>query len=163
MATGFRHPRRTPWHALALIVDTRSPQQRRRIMQSVGQKNTGPELAVRRIAHDLGFRFRLHRRDIVGRPDMVFPRLRKAILVNGCFWHGHRGCRKGRLPKSRLGYWRPKIERNRERDGEVLRLLRATGWDPLTIWQCEIADPKKLRHKLEKFLVSRIKTIDSVR
>lgn len=132
-------------------MDTRTPEQRRRIMQSVGQKNTGPELAVRRIAHGLGYRFRLHRRDLPGTPDLVFSSRRKVVFVHGCFWHGH-GCAKGRLPRSREDYWGPKIERNKERDEQACAELRATGWDVMTVWQCEAKESGKIVEKLVTFL-----------
>jgi DNA mismatch endonuclease (patch repair protein) len=134
------------------MADTRTPEQRRRIMQSVRQKDTGPELTVRRLAHGLGFRFRLHRRDLPGRPDLVFPGRRKAVFVNGCFWHGHDGCSKGRLPKSRRDYWVPKIARNKERDAAAVERLKAAGWRVLTVWQCETRNPAALARRLRNFL-----------
>jgi DNA mismatch endonuclease (patch repair protein) len=121
-------------------------------MQSVGQKNTGPEMTVRRLAHGLGFRFRLHRRDLPGRPDLVFPGRRKVIFVNGCFWHGHRGCSKGRLPKSRQDYWKPKIALNKQRDAAAIERLLASGWRVLTVWQCETRDSRALAARLRRFL-----------
>ncbi|MBY5797685.1 very short patch repair endonuclease [Rhizobium leguminosarum] len=120
------------------MIDTRTPEQRRRIMQSVGQKNTGPEIAIRRALHRLGYRFRLHARTLPGRPDIVFPSRRKVILVHGCFWHGH-DCSKGRLPKSRNEYWKPKIEANKARDERTVNELKVMGWESLVIWQCEVA------------------------
>lgn len=136
------------------MVDTRTPEQRRRIMQSVGTRNTLPELVVRRAVHSLGFRFRLHRKDLPGTPDLVLPRLRKVIFVNGCFWHGHEGCKKGALPKSRAEYWEPKISRNIERDRQVRTLLRDSGWDVLTVWQCQTKDTQALGRLLNDFLWS---------
>lgn len=117
-------------------MDTRTPSQRRRIMQSVGQKDTGPEMLVRRALHKLGYRYRLHAKDQPGRPDIVFSTKRKAIFVHGCFWHGH-GCAKGKLPKSRPEYWIPKIEANKARDERVVDELRKTGWDVMVIWECQ--------------------------
>lgn len=107
---------------------------------------------MRRIAHALGFRFRLHRRDLPGTPDLVFPRLRKVVFVNGCFWHGHAGCKKGALPKSRPEYWGPKISRNVERDAEACAKLEAAGWKTLTVWQCETRDVDIMRRRLREFL-----------
>lgn len=133
------------------MADTRTPEQRRRIMQAVGTKDTSPEWAVRRILHRLGFRYRLHRKDLPGTPDIVFPGLRKAINVHGCYWHGH-NCSKGKLPKSRLCYWGPKIERNRQRDAEKESALKDLGWDVLTVWQCETASPDTLEERLLSFL-----------
>jgi DNA mismatch endonuclease (patch repair protein) len=121
-------------------------------MQSVGTKNTLPERTVRRIIHALGFRFRLHRRDLPGTPDIVLPRFRKVVFVNGCFWHGHKGCKKGALPKTRPEYWGPKIARNVQRDAEVRMKLKTAGWDVLTVWQCEAAEPDRLRRRLKDFL-----------
>jgi len=118
------------------MVDTRTPEQRRRIMQSVRQKDTGPELKVRRALHALGYRFRLHPKTLVGRPDIVFPSRKKAIFVHGCFWHGHE-CSKGRLPASRLDYWGPKIAGNKERDGRAVSELERAGWLCFAVWQCE--------------------------
>ncbi len=120
-------------------MDTRTTEQRRRIMQSVRSKNTGPEQAIRKALFAAGYRYRLHRKDMAGSPDIVFPSRRKAIFVHGCFWHGH-GCNKGRLPKSRLDYWRPKIEANQFRDRRNLDILEAEGWRVLVVWQCELRE-----------------------
>lgn len=120
-------------------------------MQSVRPKDTGPEVAVRKMLHSLGYRFRLHRKDLPGTPDIVFPRKKKVVFVHGCYWHGHE-CNKGRLPKSKLDYWQPKIARNRERDAEKSRLLEDLGWEVLTVWQCELRNPETLQDKLVKFL-----------
>lgn len=133
------------------MADTRTPEQRRRIMQSVGQKNTGPEITVRRIAFALGYRFRLHRRCLPGSPDLVFPSRRKVIFVHGCFWHGH-GCPKGQLPKSGAEYWVPKIERNKERDAIAVTSLAKLGWKSLTVWQCEIKNIESTKQILVDFL-----------
>lgn len=133
------------------MADTRSPAQRSRIMKSVGTKDTGPELTVRRLLHGLGYRFRLHRRDLPGRPDIVFPSRRKVVFVHGCFWHGHE-CSKGQLPKSRPEYWRPKIEANQARDARVIALLGRAGWTSLTLWQCEIRNLDELKLVLTEFL-----------
>jgi DNA mismatch endonuclease (patch repair protein) len=107
-------------------------------MQSVRQKNTGPEVAVRRALHRLGYRFRLHAKGLLGRPDIVFPSRKKVIFVNGCFWHGH-DCSKGRLPKSRPEYWIPKIEANKTRDERIVNELKKAGWESYVIWQCKVA------------------------
>ncbi|MBS0273264.1 MAG: DNA mismatch endonuclease Vsr [Proteobacteria bacterium] len=133
------------------MVDTRSPGQRSAIMKSVGTRNTGPEIAVRRILHSLGYRFRLHRKDLPARPDIVLPGRKKVILVHGCFWHGHK-CSKGKLPKSRLSYWGPKIADNKKRDARNVRKLKALGWNTLVIWQCETKDAVKLGKKLLAFV-----------
>ena len=120
-------------------------------MQSVKQKNTKPEVAVRRVLHAAGYRFRLHRKDLPGRPDIVLPGRRKAIFVHGCFWHAH-NCEKGRAPKSKLDYWGPKLAGNVERDERKARELKEAGWDVLTVWQCETVDPEHLRDTLLSFV-----------
>lgn len=131
-------------------MDTRSPEQRRRIMQSVKSKDTGPEMRVRRLLHAMGYRFRLHRKDLPGKPDIVLPRYRTAIFVHGCFWHAH-GCPKGRPPKSRLEYWLPKLERNVERDRTKIEQLESLGWRVLVVWQCETKDADALAERLRAF------------
>lgn len=120
-------------------------------MQSVKTENTGPELMVRRALFAVGYRFRLHRKDLPGRPDIVLPGRKKAIFVHGCFWHGH-GCAKGRGSKSRLEYWGPKLEANKERDARNRRALMDLGWDVLTLWQCELSDKEELTKRLQVFL-----------
>jgi len=123
-------------------------------MQAVRSKDTAPEIAVRSLLHGMGYRFRLHRKDLPGTPDIVLPGRRAAIFVHGCFWHGH-GCRIGQLPKSRLDYWLPKIEANRERDRRKGGALEAAGWRVLTVWQCEIRDLDVLQERLWIFLGAR--------
>jgi DNA mismatch endonuclease (patch repair protein) len=132
-------------------MDTRTPEQRRRIMQAVKQKNTGPELAVRKLLYSHGYRYRLHRRDLPGRPDIALGPKHKAIFVHGCFWHGH-DCPKGQLPKSKLNYWGPKIEANKERDRRNQRELEELGWDVMTIWQCELANTQALWVRIQEFV-----------
>lgn len=131
-------------------MDTRTPEQRSRIMRSVRTQHTGPEMLVRKLAHAMGLRYRLHRKSLPGTPDLVFPKHRAVIFVNGCFWHGH-SCAKGRLPKSRLDFWVPKIHHNRERDAESVKRLRADGWRVLTIWQCETKDLGRVSSRIGKF------------
>jgi DNA mismatch endonuclease, patch repair protein len=133
------------------MTDTRTPAQRRTIMQSVKTKDTGPELVVRRALFALGYRFRLHRRNLPGRPDIVLPTRKKAIFVHGCYWHGH-GCSKGRLAKSRIDYWGSKIQANRARDARNLEDLQLLGWKALTVWQCELADMAVLSQRLKRFV-----------
>ena len=120
-------------------------------MQAVRTKNTGPEIAVRRLTHSMGYRYRLHQRDLPGKPDLSFPGRRKVLFVHGCYWHGH-GCPKGRLPKSSLDYWGPKIARNKQRDSENEESLRHQGWDVMTVWQCEVFDSADLRDRIVTFL-----------
>ena len=135
-------------------MDTRTPEQRRRIMQSVKSKDTGPELIVRRLLHKMGYRYRLHRRDLPGKLDIAFVSRRKAIFVHGCFWHGH-DCPKGRLPKSRLDYWQPKLDKNRIRDRAKIEQLKSLGWSVLVIWQCETVDKEPLASRLQDFVGNR--------
>lgn len=127
------------------------PERRSFIMSQVGQRDTKPELKLRRALHRLGYRYTLHRRNLPGRPDIVFPFRRKVIFVHGCFWHGH-DCRWGRLPKSRPEYWAPKIEANRERDNRVLTELHNIGWDSMVVWQCELRDLDTTVHRVEGYL-----------
>jgi DNA mismatch endonuclease (patch repair protein) len=121
-------------------------------MRAVPTKNTTPELAIRSLLFRMGFRYSLHRKDLPGTPDIVFPGRRKAIFVNGCFWHGHSGCPKGRPPKSRPEYWLNKIDRNAQRDQVNIEQLGCLGWKTLTIWQCELKDESQLRSRLVDFL-----------
>lgn len=111
-----------------------------------------PEMIVRRTTHGLGYRYRLHRHDLPGRPDMVFGRRRKIIFVHGCFWHQHVGCKAAHTPQSNVDYWLPKLARNVERDAGNLTKLKETGWQVLVIWECETKDLGNLRHKLRNFL-----------
>ena len=120
-------------------------------MAAVRQRDTAPEMAVRRMLHGLGFRYRLHRRDLPGSPDLVFPACKKVIFVHGCFWHGH-SCPKGALPKTRLEFWTTKIEKNKKRDAEALALLQTLGWQATIVWQCEISDRAGLIRRLVHFL-----------
>jgi len=117
-----------------------TPKQRSANMARIGAKHTKPELRVRRIAHALGYRFRLHRRDLPGCPDLVFPRLRLAIFVHGCFWHQHSGCRRAVLPVSRPEYWLPKLARNQTRDATARAALEAAGWQVAELWECALGN-----------------------
>lgn len=132
-------------------MDHVTPEKRSLIMAAVQSKNTKPEMLVRRLLHRLGYRFRLHRNDLPGTPDLVFPGRRSAIFVHGCFWHGH-GCQRARLPSSNVAFWKAKISKNKKRDKRTKRLLRAQGWMVLTVWQCEMRDIVKLEKKLIGFL-----------
>jgi DNA mismatch endonuclease (patch repair protein) len=114
-------------------------------MRRIRKTDTTPERVVRRTVHALGFRFRLHGSDLPGARDLVLPRLRKAILIHGCFWHQHTGCPLARLPKSRPEYWLPKLRRNQERDAAVGAKLRAMGWEILVVWECETDNSGDLR------------------
>jgi DNA mismatch endonuclease (patch repair protein) len=133
------------------VPDSVTTAKRSEIMRAVKSEDTGPEVAVRKMLHRLGYRYRLHRRDLPGTPDIVFPGRRKVVFVHGCFWHGHR-CRYGWLPKSKLEYWQPKIEANRKRDVRKLRELRRAGWEVLVVWQCELKQETRVVQKLVSFL-----------
>lgn len=121
-------------------------------MRAVKGRDTRPEMLVRRAAHALGYRFRLHRKDLPGSPDLVFPSRRKVVFVHGCFWHGHDCARGARAPKANAEYWSAKIGRNVARDARVLVELRALGWEPLVLWECELKDPAALAGRLRQHL-----------
>jgi len=123
--------------------DIVSPEVRSRNMAAVKSKNTQPELMIRRGLHSLGFRYRLHRRDLPGRPDMVFPKYKAVILVNGCFWHGHK-CQLFKLPETRTDFWRTKIDENKMRDSRNLEKLSRMGWRVLSIWECSLKSRSRL-------------------
>lgn len=134
-------------------MDRITPEKRSAVMARIRSKDTKPELAVRRAAHRLGYRFRLHRKDLRGRPDLVFPSRQCVIFVHGCFWHNHPdpNCSAAGLPKTRLDYWGPKLARNIERDGHNVEILKAAGWRVLILWECQIKQPD-LDQKLVGFL-----------
>jgi DNA mismatch endonuclease, patch repair protein len=121
-------------------------------MRRIKSKDMKPEVAVRSIVHRMGYRYRLHCPELPGKPDLVFPRLKKIIEVRGCFWHQHRGCIDSHTPKSRMDYWIPKLKRNRLRDELNLRKLRKLGWDVLVVWECAVTDPAELATRLSGFL-----------
>jgi DNA mismatch endonuclease, patch repair protein len=120
-------------------------------MRAIRSKDMKPELAVRRLAHRLGYRFRLHRSDLPGKPDLVFGPRRKVIFVHGCFWHCH-NCKAAHVPRSNRDYWGPKLERNRLRDQKNLAALAVAGWQSLIVWECETWDENGLAERLKKFL-----------
>jgi DNA mismatch endonuclease (patch repair protein) len=122
------------------------------LMGRVRGKGSAPEMAVRRTAHALGYRFRLHSRKLPGTPDLVFPRLRKAIFVHGCFWHRHPGCSRTTNPKTRADFWAEKFRQNIERDARVKSQLEALGWEVLIIWECQTFDHTDLEDRLNAFL-----------
>lgn len=129
-----------------------TPQQRSLIMRAVKSENTEPEMTVRRLAHRMGYRFRLHRKDLPGKPDLVFPRLHKVIFVHGCFWHGHDCVRGARVPLHNRDYWTRKVARNRERDKSVLASLKTHGWETLVIWECELKGGHSFKGRVKRFL-----------
>lgn len=132
-------------------MDVFTADRRSAVMRSVKGKDTQPELEVRKLAHSLGFRFRLHRKDLPGRPDLVFPRLKVAIFVHGCFWHQH-DCPAAARPASRREYWDTKLDGNIYRDKKNARLLHSLGWRILVIWECQIKNRSRLASRLNRFL-----------
>lgn len=122
------------------------------MMSRVRQKDTAPEIVVRRVLHRSGYRFRLHRRDLPGTPDIVLPKHRTVIFVHGCFWHGHEGCSRGSLPKTRTPFWKQKICKNKIRDAAAEAQLTNRGWIVHTIWECETRNEENLRNKLLAYL-----------
>lgn len=135
-----------------LAMDIVSPDRRSAIMSRIRGRDTKPELIVRRLAHRLGYRFRLHRRDLPGTPDLVFPGRRKVLFVHGCFWHRHWGCRFAYEPKSNASKWQEKFAQNIARDSRAVAALEAMGWQVLTIWECETLDRETLSENLIGFL-----------
>lgn len=137
---------------IALPMGILAPDQRSRLMSRIRGKDTKPEVSVRRAVHALGFRFRLHRRDLPGSPDLVFPSRRKVIFVHGCYWHRHSGCRYAYTPKSNMAFWQSKFAANVTRDRLAISTLESLGWSVLVIWECEIQDAEALRVRLVEFL-----------
>lgn len=133
-------------------MDTLSPAERSERMSRVRGKNTKPELVVRKLVHALGYRYRLHRRDLPGLPDLTFPGRGKIIFVHGCFWHRHEGCSLARLPKSRHSFWIPKLEENKRRDTRNQKKLRELGWEILVVWECQISGREVLKARIQDFL-----------
>ncbi len=121
-------------------------------MSRIGGKNTKPELIVRSLLHKMGYRFRLHRKDLPGRPDITLPRHKKVIFVNGCFWHGHKNCSRAKRPETNKKFWRDKLDKNIARDKVNASKLQELGWSVLVVWSCEIKDTGLLTQKLKIFL-----------
>ena len=134
------------------MTDVLTPEQRRRCMAAIRGKDTKPEMIVRKLAHAMGYRYRLHRKDLPGKPDLVFPSRKKVIFVHGCFWHMH-NCRYGRVtPKTNAEFWQKKREATVMRDRRNRRALRATGWESLVVWECWIRQGQHFNAKLIRFL-----------
>ncbi len=133
-------------------MDIVSPQHRSLMMSRIQGKDTKPELSVRKVAHQLGYRFRLHRRDLPGTPDVVFPGRKKIVFVHGCFWHRHAGCRLAYVPKSNASFWESKFESNMRRDLIARTQLTKLGWNVRVIWECETKSPDTLARLLKEFL-----------
>lgn len=140
------------------MVDSLTPEERSDLMSRIRAKNTKPELFVRSLVHRMGYRYRLHRRDLPGTPDLVFPSRKKVIFMHGCFWHYHDDpeCKLARIPKSNQSFWRPKLEGNRRRDQANEAKLRELGWEVFVIWECQIRrrEPEPLRRQVSLFLDS---------
>ncbi len=132
-------------------MDPLTPSERSRIMSLVKSKNTRPELLVRKIIHRMGYRYRLHKSDLAGSPDIVFTSRRKVIFIHGCFWHRHNCANGRRLPRSRVEFWENKLKGNRKRDLRNIRSLKRDGWKILVVWECQIAAPA-FETKLHQFL-----------
>ena len=135
-------------------MDNLSVADRSRCMARIRSRGMKPERFIRSLVHRLGYRFRLHRSDLPGRPDLVLPSRRAVIFVNGCFWHWHDDpeCRVSGLPKSNLAYWGPKLTRTRERDRKNSATLAKQGWRVLTVWECELRDQKRIEERIQRFL-----------
>jgi DNA mismatch endonuclease, patch repair protein len=134
------------------VTDIIDKAKRSSVMAAIRSKDTRPELVVRKLVHALGFRYRLHSKDLPGKPDLVFRSKRKAVFVHGCFWHRHSGCSKASTPKTRTEFWECKFNANVARDKRVMRALKNDGWRILTVWQCELRDVEELTSRLIKFL-----------
>ncbi|WP_181444284.1 very short patch repair endonuclease [Pseudoxanthomonas sp. z9] len=137
------------------MIDVVAPEIRSRMMASIRGRNTRPEMQVRRHLHALGFRYRLHRKDLPGKPDMVLPRHQMVIFVHGCFWHGHRGCRFATIPATRTEFWTVKISTNQARDAAAEFKLRQAGWRIATVWECALrTSPDEAMRRLVNFIIS---------
>jgi DNA mismatch endonuclease (patch repair protein) len=135
-------------------MDILSKEKRSWNMSRIKGKDTGPEVRVRSLLHRMGYRFRIHKKDLPGKPDIVLPKYRTAIFVHGCFWHRHEGCRKAYNPKSRRDFWEEKFRQNKSRDIKNMNLLREQDWNVIVIWECEINDESRLSERLTKEIQS---------
>ena len=135
-------------------MDVFSKEKRSQIMSRVSGKNTKPEIVVRSLLHKMGYRFRLHRKDLPGKPDITLPKYKKVIFVHGCFWHGHPGCSRSKRPATNQKFWSEKLDKNIERDKVSVNALSQLGWEVLTVWSCEVKDTNKLKINLLSFLES---------
>jgi DNA mismatch endonuclease (patch repair protein) len=133
-------------------MDTIPAEKRSKIMSNIRSKDTQPELKVRKLLYSLGFRYRLHGKNLPGKPDIVFKGKKKVIFVHGCFWHQHADCVHGGIPKSRQEYWEPKLLKNIERDKKNQTKLKEIGWDFLIVWECQLDDMELLSKQLNTFL-----------
>jgi DNA mismatch endonuclease (patch repair protein) len=134
------------------MTDHVSVSKRSAIMSAVHSKNTKPEVAVRKLVHAMGYRYRLHGKGLIGRPDLVFAGKRKVVFVHGCFWHRHNPCPMASTPKTRPQFWQEKFDSNVARDERTERVLVQEDWRVLTVWQCELKDAEQLARRLNTFL-----------
>jgi len=136
------------------MADIFSSEKRTEIMKKVRTKDTGCELTVRKIVHAMGYRYRLHSKTLPGKPDIVFKSRRKVIFVHGCFWHGHSGCSRGKMPESNVKFWQKKIDGNKARDKQILHDLKNMGWRSLVVWQCQVRAKRigNIKKRIYKFL-----------
>ncbi|NGP89191.1 very short patch repair endonuclease [Fodinibius halophilus] len=136
------------------MADIFSEDKRSEIMSNIGSKDTKPELFIRSLTHRMGYRFRLHRKDLPGTPDLVFPKYNSVIFVHGCYWHGHEDCKKASIPDTNTEFWKNKIQKNIDRDHRNYKELEELGWEYLIIWQCEIREENipELKKKIDSFL-----------
>lgn len=139
---------------MGLRMDNLTPERRSWNMSRIRSKGTMPEILVRSILHRLGFRFRLHRKDLPGSPDIVLPKHKTVLLVHGCFWHHHEGCKDGSIPKTNTVFWLEKIRKNIARDRRVISSLKLAGWRVMTIWECETRNVEALTARLNQVLHS---------
>lgn len=145
-----------PWREGPSVADNLSAEDRSRCMSRIRSQGMKPEMTVRSLVHRLGFRFRLHRRALPGKPDLILPRFGAVIFVHGCFWHWHRkqGCPIAGIPKSNLAYWQPKLSRTRNRDIQHTRALKRLGWRVLVIWECDLANERAVAVRIRRFLTN---------
>ena len=144
-------------------MDTVSREARSHNMAQIKSRGTKPEITVRRLLHGMGYRFRLHRRDLPGCPDIAFISKQKAIFVNGCFWHQHPSCSKGRIPDSNREYWVTKLARNAARDAKNAALLAGMGWDVMTVWECQLKQLENVADELVAFMESPLSQTGTVK
>jgi DNA mismatch endonuclease, patch repair protein len=137
------------------VTDVFSVRKRSVIMSHVRSKHTKPEIVVRSVLHGMGYRFGLHRQDLPGCPDIALTRHAKAVFVNGCFWHGHKGCRRATRPGTHVEFWQRKLEENAKRDRRNVRRLHQLGWKTLVVWQCQTTNERALRERLRRFMCPR--------
>ena len=131
-------------------MDRLTPERRSRLMSRIRAQNTKPEMTVRRVAHSMGLRFRVHKNNLPGRPDIIFPKHRAVVFVHGCFWHRHPGCKKATIPKSNVAFWSEKFRRNTERDHLDIKRLRDAGWKVAVVWECQLTELEGVREALRR-------------